>query len=159
MKEVQKDKKSYNVPAVIKRMLEHMAKQDKAQFGRIFLYTLLAGIYPFFAVLLPKIAIGILEQGGETAGKTLCISMAVYFLLAGSCIVLVSYLQGVINARNMRTRLLYLGDLGRKLMKMDYCHYSCCDKLILEFELILCRNAHCRTQRHKVSRHKWRASE
>lgn len=124
MKEVQNNKKSYNVLEVIKRMLKHMAKQDKGQFGRIFLYTLLAGIYPFFAVLLPKIAIGILEQGGESAGKTLCISMAVYFLLAGSCIVLVSYLQGVINARNMRTRLLYLGDLGRKLMKMDYCHYE-----------------------------------
>ena len=124
MKEEQKEKKSYNVLAVIKRMLKHMAKQDKAQFGRIFLYTILAGIYPFFAVFLPKIAIGILEQGGETAGKTLCISMAVYFVLAGSCIILVSYLQGVINARNMRTRLLYLGDLGRKLMKMDYCHYE-----------------------------------
>jgi len=82
MKEEQKEKKSYNVLAVIKRMLKHMAKQDKAQFGRIFLYTILAGIYPFFAVFLPKIAIGILEQGGETAGKTLCISMAVYFVLA-----------------------------------------------------------------------------
>ena len=54
MKEVQRDKKSYNVPAVIKRMLEHMAKQDKAQFGRIFLYTLLAGIYPFFCSAFAK---------------------------------------------------------------------------------------------------------
>lgn len=45
----------YRVMDVISRMLEHMWVQDRRQYMRITLY-------PFLAVLLPKIAIGILEQ-------------------------------------------------------------------------------------------------
>lgn len=122
MKEEQKEKKSYNVLAVIKRMIMHTVKQDKAQIGRVAVYTLFASIYPFMAVFLPKLAIGILEQGGENAGRNLCITMAAYFVVAGIFAIVVKYLAGYIFSRNMRTRLLYLSDLCKKLMTMDYCH-------------------------------------
>ena len=59
-----KEKKKYDVLSVIKRMLAHMWEQDRKQYGRIICYTIAAAIYPFMAVLLPKLAIGILEQGG-----------------------------------------------------------------------------------------------
>ena len=117
-------KKSYNVFTVIKRMLKHMWKQDKAQYGRIAMYTVVAAIYPFMGVFLPKIAIGILEQGGEDAVKNLIIAMVAYFLLASILVMTVRYLSNYISTRNMRIRLIYLGELSNRLQTMDYCHHE-----------------------------------
>ncbi len=113
-------RKSYNVFAVIRRLLEHMWKQDKLQYGRIALFTVFATVYPFMAVLLPKLAIGILEEGGADAGKRLCIGMLIYFAVAGILAWLTKYLGANVETRNMRIRLLYLADLCKKLMTMDY---------------------------------------
>ncbi len=118
------NKQKYDVFAVIKRMLKHMWEQDRAQYGRIALCTAVAAIYPFMSVFLPKIAIGILEKGGETVAKDLILAMGIYFVVAGVLAVLVNYLQTYIATRNMRIRLLYLGDLSKKVMSMDYCHYE-----------------------------------
>lgn len=118
------EKKKYNVLNVIKRMLQHMWNKDKAQFGRVGIYTLVLAVTPFMAVLLPKIAIGILEQGGADVGERLVLTMGIYFLIAGALAIAGKYLEAFIKTRNMRVRLLYLGDLARKLMKMDYCHHE-----------------------------------
>lgn len=119
-----KPKKSYHVSVVIRRMAAHMWKQDKAQYGRIAAYTVVAAVYPFLAVFLPKIAIGVLEQGGADAAKRLVLSMAGYFLAAGILVVLVRYLDAYISTRNMRIRLLYLGELSDRIQTMDYCHHE-----------------------------------
>ena len=118
------NKKQYNVLAVIKRMLVHMWEQDRKQYGRIVFYTLAAAIYPFLAVALPKIAIGILEQGGDSAAKNLILAMAAYFVIAGGLAMIMNYLKSYIQTRNMRIRLMYLGDLAKKLQTMDYCYHE-----------------------------------
>ena len=120
----QKAKKQYNVLRVIKRMSKHLWEQEPAQFGRIGIYTLVATVYPFMAVFLPKIAIGILEQGGADAEKRLVSTMGVYFVAAGLLAILTKYLLAYINTRNMRVRLLYLADMSKKLMTMDYSHFE-----------------------------------
>lgn len=116
--------KKYNVLRVIKRMMTHLWKQEPAQFGRIAMYTLLATVYPFMAVFLPKIAIGILEKGGADAGQRLVITMGIYFVVAGVLAILTKYLLTYISTRNMRVRLLYLADMTKKLMTMDYSHFE-----------------------------------
>ncbi len=120
----QKAKKKYNVLGVIKRMLKHLWEQEPAQFGRIAIYTVVAAIYPFMAVFLPKIAIGILEQGGVDAGKKLVFTMGIYFVVAGILAMISKYLLAYISTRNMRIRLLYLGDMTKKMMTMDYGHFE-----------------------------------
>ena len=125
MKKEKKDKKSYNVFDVIKRMLKHMAEQDKKQYPRIVIYTLLAAIYPFMAVFLPKLAIGIVEQYGENAITPLIIAMVAYFIVAGALAIAVNYFKSLIETRMMRIRLLYLGDLSKKLQNMDYWRFFC----------------------------------
>ena len=116
--------KKYNVLRVVKRMLNHLWEQEPAQFGRVAVYTLLAAVYPFMAVFLPKIAIGILEQGGVDAGKRLILTMGAYFVVAGMLAVLTKYLLAYISTRNMRVRLLYLADMTKKLLTMDYSHFE-----------------------------------
>jgi len=118
------EKKKYNVLSVIKRMLAHLWEQDRKQYSRIFLYTLVAAVYPFMAVVLPKIAIGILEQGGDSAAKNLIVAMAAYFIIAGILAMSLNYLRSYIQTRNMRVRLMYLGDLAKKLQTMDYCYHE-----------------------------------
>lgn len=117
-------KQKYNVLSVIKRMLAHVWQQDRKQFGRIAFYTVTAAIYPFMAVLLPKLAIGILEQGGTDATKNLVIAMAIYLVVAGTLAILMNYFKGYIETRNMRIRILYLGDMSKKLQRIDYCHHE-----------------------------------
>ena len=119
-----KQKEKYNVLAVIKRMLAHMWKQDGAQFARIACYTVVAAIYPFMAVILPKIAIGILEQGGVDAVKNLVTAMMIYLVTAGTLAVVMNYLKSYIQTRNMRIRILYLADQSKKLQCMDYCYHE-----------------------------------
>ncbi|MBO5071015.1 MAG: ABC transporter ATP-binding protein [Roseburia sp.] len=117
-------KRTYDVFAVIKRMLRHMWEQDRAQYGRIAVYTILAAVSPFLSVFLPKIAIGILEQGSPDTVKKLIIAMVIYFCTAGALSVSVSYLKNYIETRNMRIRVLYLGEMSRKLQTIDYCHHE-----------------------------------
>ncbi len=117
-------KRKYSVISVIKRMLKHMWNQDKAQFGRIGIYTLVLAVTPFMSVLLPKVAIGILEQGGTDAAEHLVVAMGIYFVIAGVLAITGKYLAAYIQTRNMRIRLLYLGEMTRKLMKMDYSHHE-----------------------------------
>ncbi|MBR2046187.1 MAG: ABC transporter ATP-binding protein [Agathobacter sp.] len=117
-------KQKYDVFAVIKRMLTHLWQQEPIQFGRIAIYTILAAIYPFMAVFLPKIAIGILEQGGADTGKNLVFTMGIYFVAAGVLAVLTKYLLAYISTRNMRIRLMYIAEMSKKLMTMDYRHFE-----------------------------------
>lgn len=119
-----KQKVKYNVFAVIKRMAAHMWNTERKQYGRIAIYTVVAAIYPFMAVLLPKLAIGILEQGGEDVAQNLIVAMAVYFVVAAIMTMFVNYYNNYITSRNMRIRILYLADLSKKLQSMDYCHHE-----------------------------------
>lgn len=119
-----KEKKKYDLRRVLRRMMAHMWKQDKSQYVRIGIYTVLAGIYPFLSVFLPKIAIGILERQGTSAARPLAAAMTGYFCAAGLLAVLTSYLKAYIETRNMRIRILYLGEMCNKLQTMDYCHHE-----------------------------------
>lgn len=113
-------KKGYDLKSVLKRMFLHLRKQDSTQSRRIAVYTLIAGVYPFMAVFLPKIAIGILEQGGAETGERLVFCMGMYFVAASILAVAVRYLETMITTKNMRVRMLYLSDMSKKLISMDY---------------------------------------
>lgn len=113
-------KQKYDVADMLRRMLRMMKEEDKGQFVRIFLYTLLGGIYPFMGIFLPKIAIGILETEGENAVQPLVTAMALYFVVVGVLAVITQYLIHKIQTRNMRIRLKALAWMSKKLQTMDY---------------------------------------
>lgn len=110
----------YNTTKVIRRMMRELNEKDPKQKYRIAIYTVMAAIYPFFSVFLPKIAIGILELGGADVVKRLILAMVGYFLSAG----VIGYIRNkekyIIEVKNMRMRIRYLGETGHKLMTMDY---------------------------------------
>lgn len=119
-KEQETQQRKYKTLPVIRRLMGNLKKEEPAQLVRIAFYTIVAGLYPFLAVFLPKLAIGILEQGGDDAAQRLVLAMAAYFAVAGVLGYSMQRLQYMLEARNMRMRALYLGQLGGKLMRMDY---------------------------------------
>lgn len=114
------EKTDYKIIPLIKRMLAVAAKEDKKQFFRVACLTIFAGIYPFMSVVLPKLAIGTLEQFGKDAVKPLVIVLLAYLAIAGLCGFMSNYLTQVIGAENMRIRLRYLIRCSEKIQNMDY---------------------------------------
>lgn len=114
------EKTDYKIISLIKRMLAVVAKEDKKQFFRVACLTIFAGIYPFMSVVLPKLAIGTLEQFGKDAVKPLVIVLLVYLAIAGLCGFMNNYLTQVISAENMRIRLRYIIRCSEKIQNMDY---------------------------------------
>lgn len=114
------EEKKYRTLPVIGRLARTMWENDRGQFLRIAVYTIVAAVYPFLAVFLPKIAIGILEEGGADAGRRLVLAMAAYFAVAGVIGYVMNRLDFVIQIRNMRVRMLYISRIGGKLLGMDY---------------------------------------
>ena len=114
------EKTDYKIIPLIKRMLAVVAKEDKKQFFRVACLTIFAGIYPFMSVVLPKLAIGTLEQFGKDAVKPLVIVLLVYLAIAGLCGFMNNYLTQVISAENMRIRLRYIIRCSEKIQNMDY---------------------------------------
>ena len=60
-----KIKTSYPLGATLKRMLKNAADQDPKLFLLCIFYTMAAAVYPFLAVLLPKLILGELEKGAR----------------------------------------------------------------------------------------------
>lgn len=111
---------AYRTLPVILRLMKNMKREDPAQIARIVCYTFVAGLYPFLAVFLPKLAIGILEAGGADVERRLIVAMAVYFCVAAALGYAGKRLMYILETRNMRMRLFYLDQIGKKLMEMDY---------------------------------------
>lgn len=114
------DKQEYKVLPMVRRMLRIMAQEDKKQLWRILFYTVAAGIYPFMAVILPKIAIGILEKRGAASVRPLILAMCGYFAAAGLLAFFSGLFEQIMKAANMRIRLRYISNMCRKLQTMDY---------------------------------------
>ena len=114
------EKTDYKIIPLIKRMLAVAAKEDKKQFFRVACLTIFAGVYPFMSVVLPKLAIGTLEQYGKDAVKPLVIVLLGYLFVAGICGFMSNYLTQVISSENMRIRLRYLIRCSEKIQNMDY---------------------------------------
>lgn len=122
--------KKYPLGETLKRMLHNAWRENKGLFGKSFCYMVIAGIYPFFAVLLPKLMIGVLERsagqtgqgisGAEIAALQIGGIVLAYFLAAG----LFAFLQKFIHDRDYNAvsmlRLNCLAVTFDRLMTMDY---------------------------------------
>lgn len=115
-----KEKSKYGLNRVLVRMIKILVKEDKNLVVLVALYTLAASIYPFFGIFLPKIAIGILETGGEEASMQLITAMGIYALLAGFFGWMMVALSQKMDMRKIRIRMRYLVKLTEKLLTMDY---------------------------------------
>lgn len=118
--EQKQEERKYQVWPVLRRLIGDIRKGDSRQPGRMLVYAVCGGLYPFLAILLPKLAIGILEQGGADVMKRLALALGIYFLAAALLGYVAKWMESVLWVKNMRRRLVYLVEMGDKLTGMDY---------------------------------------
>ena len=110
----------YKVWPMVRRMLKVLKEEKPIQIPRMILYTIAAGLYPFMEIILPKIAIGTIEEYGENAVHPLVKVMIIYFIVAGILAMLTYSLKQIMEATNMRVRLRYIAKMADKLQHMEY---------------------------------------
>lgn len=116
------EKQKYRAWPVAKRLIREIRRGDERQLGRVIVYAICGGLYPFLAIFLPKLAIGILEDKGADAMESLIPALGIYFLAAALLGYTAKRVGSRIEVKNMRRRLIYLVEMGDKLMGMDYRH-------------------------------------
>lgn len=118
----EKEEKGYSLMQTLKRMLQIMKQENKMLPAMVAFATVIMAADRFTGILLPKVAIGTLEMGGEDVIGRLILYMGIYFLVAGLLTFLTSVLQQVLFGACMSIRMNYLARQSAKLQKMDY-HY------------------------------------
>ena len=111
---------SYKPSYVVRRLLTFVRTENKTQLVRMIFAALFVAVQPFLSVILPKLAIGTLEQYGSEAAIPLVKVMAGYFVCAGFVAFMAMYLRQVADAVNMELRMHYLALLSQKIQRMDY---------------------------------------
>lgn len=115
-----KKRNTYQIWPMIKRMLRVMKEEVPIQYVRMVIYAVAAGAYPFMGILLPKLAIGMIENQGEAKPQRLIMAMVVYFAVAGVLAFVSGYLSQVMSATSIRLRLRYISRMTGLMQNMDY---------------------------------------
>lgn len=114
------EEQKYRAWPVVKRLICEIRGGDERQMARVIVHAICGGLYPFLAIFLPKLAIGILEEKGADAMESLIPALGIYFLAAALLGYTAKRVGSRIEVKNMRRRLIYLVELGDKLTSMDY---------------------------------------
>ncbi len=116
---MKKKKDDYPVWKMIKKLLANAKAQDKSLFASCALYTFTAGVFPFFAILLPKFLIDELTRP-EVSITNLIIIISVFFVVSGLFAFIRTNLGGRDYARLSALRIDYIKETFKKLVGMDY---------------------------------------
>lgn len=108
----------YPVFKTLKRMISFAFQENKKIFAWLFVFTVFGGIYPVFGVALPKLVLE--ELSHEARPERLILIVAVYFVTAGAVGAVSSVASQIIYGDINLLRMDALGDLGKKLLTMDY---------------------------------------
>lgn len=138
----------YSLSRVLNRMLKSAWHKNKRIFAGSFFHMVVAGLAPFFPVLLPKLIIGVLERSGGLGGSgmedgaqaalgwltawdtsfspavQIVLIGAAYFTVAGLFGFLQTFLSDHFYNPVGRLRLECLSDTCRKLLTIDYRYWE-----------------------------------
>ncbi len=121
MKQDNKKKKDgYDLIKTLKRMIAVLRTDNPKLFGLTAITTVVMGLFPFCNIFLPKVAIGVLEKGGDDVIKNLIVAMGIFFVIAGIFNFLNAYLDQVLFSECMSVRMGYIARQASKIQRMDY---------------------------------------
>ena len=111
---------SYPIGKMLKRLLDNLIIQNKNILIYFVFYTITASIYPFFAVLLPKLLIGELTKGDNSSLEYILTVIAGYLILAGIFGFSKILLRDSAYPKITRLRIDYVRDMFDKIVTIDY---------------------------------------
>ncbi len=113
---------SYPVWATMKRLIQNVTIQDKKIYAYFAAYTLLGGVYPMFAVAMPKLTLDELTRASGARVDALLWIVAAVFVASAVCGYVKTYLTNSAYFRLCAVRLDYIRDCAAKIIGMDYQH-------------------------------------
>ena len=72
---------SYPIKKTLKRLLDNLVDQDKSIILYFIIFTIAAGIYPFFPVLLPRLLLDELSLGDGASVENVIFIAAGYLFI------------------------------------------------------------------------------
>lgn len=115
-------KESYPIFPTLKRLIDNINQQDKKIYLYFVIYTIAAAVYPFFAIVLPKLLITELTLGDQADWIYVIGIIGGYFLLTSIFGFVRTYLNGCTYPRLTKLRLIYVKDVFDKIISVDYKH-------------------------------------
>lgn len=116
------EKQSYPILPTLKRLLDNITNQDKKIYLYFAIYTIAAAIYPFFAIVLPKLLITELSLGDSADLVYVVGIIGGYFILTSIFGFIRTYINGCTYPRLTKLRLIYIKDVFHKIISVDYKH-------------------------------------
>lgn len=116
------EKQSYPILPTLKRLLDNITNQDKKIYLYFAIYTIAAAIYPFFAIVLPKLLITELSLGDRADLVYVVGIIGGYFILTSIFGFIRTYINGCTYPRLTKLRLIYIKDVFDKIISVDYKH-------------------------------------
>lgn len=115
---------SYPIKKTLKRLLDNLVDQDKSIILYFIIFTIAAGIYPFFPVLLPRLLLDELSLGDGASVENVIFIAAGYLFIAGIVGFIRTFTKNSIYPRLTKLRINYISDLFDKLVSMDYKYHE-----------------------------------
>lgn len=115
-------KESYPIFPTLKRLIDNINQQDKKIYLYFAIYTIAAAVYPFFAIVLPKLLITELTLRDQADWIYVIGIIGGYFLLTSIFGFVRTYLNGCTYPRLTKQRLIYVKDVFDKIISVDYKH-------------------------------------
>lgn len=116
------EKQSYPILPTLKRLLDNITNQDKKIYLYFAIYTIAAAIYPFFAIVLPKLLITELSLWDRADLVYVVGIIGGYFILTSIFGFIRTYINGCTYPRLTKLRLIYIKDVFDKIISVDYKH-------------------------------------
>lgn len=105
---------------MLRRLLKNIMNHNKMIFLAFFVYTLVASIYPFFSIILPKLLISELSLGSMANIENLLNIIIGYFILTSIFGFIKAYVHDFTYPKITKLRIDYIRDSFDKIVSMDY---------------------------------------
>ncbi len=105
---------------MLRRLLKNIMNHNKMIFLTFFVYTLVASIYPFFSIILPKLLISELSLGSMANIENLLNIIIGYFILTSIFGFIKAYVHDFTYPKITKLRIDYIRDSFDKIVSMDY---------------------------------------
>ena len=113
---------NYPFRKTIKRLLDNVSKQNKKIFLFFAFYTAIAAIYPFFAVIIPKVLIEELSLGSAARAEYIVLVVLGYSVVTSVFGFLRTFIKDYTYPLITRIRIDYVRDMFNKIISVDYKH-------------------------------------
>ncbi len=112
----------YPVLSTLKKMISNVTNLNRTIYVYFIFYTLATAIYPFFAIILPKLLITELTREATDSLNRILLITGGFFLAAGFVGFLKSFLLNYAYPEITKLRIDYIRDIFEKIVGVDYKH-------------------------------------